>query len=212
MARGFAEELARAYYRLKGYVVESDIRLERPGHRQPSDIDILAFSDAKVVIVQCKASATQNKADTFVNDTTKWFADAERYLARDHARPLLAAKYKPKQVRKVLVVTQLHSVQGKKYAAVVAGLDREGISVLHAVTMLREMRENILRLTRNGRNSFCEWEWGTLVAALSLLMDIEYEHHRKHHEGNYEGCKACLLKTLLGSVSEMVRGISEIRD
>ena len=203
MARGFAEEIARAYYRLRGYTVEGDIRLVRPGSRQPSDIDVLAFGDTDVVVVQCKASITQGKTERFVTDTSKWFDDARNHLVHDHARPSLASKYEPTQFKKVVAVTQLHGLNGKKFASVVRELKLADISTLHAVTMLREMRERLLKLRANGRSSFCEWEWGTLVNTLSLMMDIEYARHRTdRHKGSYQTCEVCLLKTLLRSEND----------
>jgi len=176
------EEVVARYYQKKGFFVIKNylfyVSREESGKKAGgwSDIDVLAYKDHELHIVQCKPFLGQEKHEKVINDITRWFNLAEKHVKEDPKIGHLASK---STIRRVLV---LHTLQPK---SAVNKIRERGIEViaLHKIIaeLIKIIREEVRQYAREGTGRIGK-EVDVLLAFIRELILRDIINQRKVEE------------------------------
>ncbi|RLF03402.1 MAG: hypothetical protein DRK00_08835 [Thermoprotei archaeon] len=129
------EEIAEAYFQLKGYMVLRNYPIPASGKRRIwTDIDVLAFNNEKLFIVQCKrGSLNQERREKLV----EWFHNAEKHIREIEPFRSFVEKLGLEVIR--LYVAWYVTRRDEEW------LSEKGIRVVRAENMVREMGRDYSR-------------------------------------------------------------------
>ncbi|MHA1713433.1 MAG: hypothetical protein ACTSW4_05280 [Candidatus Ranarchaeia archaeon] len=103
MVISYVEDIVSEFYRLQGYLITRDRAYKpdtpRQGKKQTGwkDIDVLAYNEDEVLIIECKSFTGDRSSDKMVDSLLKSFEDAQQEVK---TIPLLQEK----PIRRLLVV------------------------------------------------------------------------------------------------------------